>query len=102
MTARVGRFPACFCVTTLFAQPAGPPAFEVASTKPSLDPPGSVVGIFETKGRIRAKNVTLKRCIRGVTVPAGDHDLILMLQTLLADRFKLVLTGNRGLFPATG
>jgi uncharacterized protein (TIGR03435 family) len=75
------------------------------------------VGIFESKGRISAKNVTLKRCVRGAynvaepqiiggpkwvdqdryyieakaTVPAGDHDLMLMLQTLLADRFKLVL-----------
>ena len=75
------------------------------------------MGIFESKGRISAKNVTLKRCVRGAydlpepqiiggpkwvdqdryyieakaTVPAGDHELMLMLQTLLADRFKLVL-----------
>jgi uncharacterized protein (TIGR03435 family) len=75
------------------------------------------VGIFESKGRISAKNVTLRRCVRGAynvpepqiiggpkwvnqdryhieakaTVPAGDHELMLMLKTLLADRFKLVL-----------
>ncbi len=92
-------------------------AFEVASIKPSQEPPGSVVGISESKGRIIAKNVTLKRCVRGAydvpepqiiggpkwadqdrytieakaSVPAGDHDLMLMLQTLLAERFKLVL-----------
>lgn len=75
-----------------------------------------MVGIFESKGRINAKNVTLKRRIRGAydvpepqiiggpkwvdqdrydieataTVPAGDHDLMRMLQTLLSERFKLV------------
>jgi uncharacterized protein (TIGR03435 family) len=78
---------------------------------------GESSGIFESKGRISAKNVTLKRCIRGAynipqpqilggpkwvdqdryyieakaTVPAGDSELMLMLQTLLAERFKLVL-----------
>jgi uncharacterized protein (TIGR03435 family) len=75
-----------------------------------------IAGIFESKGRISAKNVTLKRCVRGAYdiaesqivggpkwfnedryyieakagVPAGDHDLMLMLQTPLAERFKLV------------
>jgi uncharacterized protein (TIGR03435 family) len=101
----------------VFAQQvASPPAFEAASIRPSLDPPGSVVGIFESKGRISAKNVTLKRCIRGAydvpepqiiggpkwadqdrydidakaAAPAGGHELMLMLQTLLSERFKLV------------
>jgi uncharacterized protein (TIGR03435 family) len=92
------------------------PAFEVASIKPSPDPPGSTTGIFESKGSINAKNVTLKRCMRGAygieesqivggpkwagedryyieakaATPAGDHDLMLMLQTLLSERFRLV------------
>jgi bla regulator protein blaR1 len=88
----------------------------VASVKPSQEPPGSASGIFESKAGINAKNVTLTRCIRGAygveesrivggprwvnedrfhieattAVPTDDHDLMLMLQTLLSDRFKLV------------
>ena len=107
----------CFCVAVFAQETPGLPAFEVASIKPSLDPPGSASGIVETNGRINAKNVTLRRCVRGAynvpesqivggpkwvdqdryyieakaAQPAGDHDLMLMLQTLLADRFKLVL-----------
>src|SRR6516225_67625 len=114
-----------FCAILFAQQAAAPPAFEVASIKPSLDPPGSVVGIFESKGRINAKNVTLKRCVRGAydipepqvvggpkwadqdryyieakaAVPAGDHELMLMLQTLLADRFKLVLHREQRAIP---
>jgi uncharacterized protein (TIGR03435 family) len=105
-----------FCAAVPAQQSAVPPAFEVASIRPSPDPPGSPAGILESKGRISAKNVTLKRCVRGAYdieesqivggpkwvnedryyieakagVPAGDHDLMLMLQTLLAERFKLV------------
>jgi uncharacterized protein (TIGR03435 family) len=115
-TKRIGGVLVSLCVTLFAQSPAVPSAFEVASIKPSLDPPGSVVGIFESKGRISAKNVTLKRCMRGAynipepqiiggprwadqdrydieakaTVPAGDRELMLMLQALLADRFKLV------------
>src|SRR6266446_6344177 len=116
-TVRIGGVLVSFCIT-LFAQQAPiPSAFEVASIKPSPDAPGSLSGIFESKGRISAKNVTLKRCVRGAynvpepqimggpkwvdqdryyieakaAVPAGDHELMLMLQTLLADRFKLAL-----------
>jgi len=114
---RIGGVLVLVCATVLAQQAAGPPAFEAASIKPSLDPPGSVVGIFESKGRISAKNVTLKRCVRGAynvpepqivggpkwvdqdrfyieakaAAPAGGHELMLMLQTLLADRFKLVI-----------
>jgi uncharacterized protein (TIGR03435 family) len=84
-----------------------------------------VAGIFESKGRISAKNVTLKRCVRGAydipepqivggpkwvdqdryyieakaAGPAGDHELMLMLQTLLADRFKLVLHREQRAMP---
>jgi uncharacterized protein (TIGR03435 family) len=124
-TVRIGEVLVSFCATLFAQQAAGPPAFEVASIKPSLEPPGSVVGIFESKGRISAKNVTLKRCVRGAydvlepqiiggpkwvdqdryyieakaTVPAGDHELMLMLQTLLADRFKLVLHREQRTIP---
>jgi uncharacterized protein (TIGR03435 family) len=106
-----------FCAALFAQQSTVPQAFEVASIKPSPDPPGSQAGILESKGRISAKNVTLKRCVRGAygieesqimggpkwvnedryyieakaAAPAGDHDLMLMLQTLLADRFKLAL-----------
>ena len=124
-TVRIGGVLASFCATLFAQQAAGPPTFEVASIKPSLEPPGSVVGIFESKGRISAKNVTLKRCVRGAydvpepqivggpqwvdqdryyieakaNVPAGDHELMLMLQTLLADRFKLVLHREQRTIP---
>ena len=124
-TVQIGGILVSFCATLFAQQAAGPLAFEVASIKPSLDPPGSVVGIFESKGRINAKNVTLKRCVRGAydipepqivggpkwvdqdryyieakaAVPAGDHELMLMLQTLLADRFKLVLHREQRAIP---
>ena len=135
-TVRLSGVLASFCATLFAQQAVSPLAFEVASIKPSEDPPGSVSGIFENRGRINAKNVTLKRCVRGAynipepqivggpkwigqdryyieakaAVPANDRELMLMLQTLLADRFKLVLhreqraipgyrlvLGNRGL-----
>jgi uncharacterized protein (TIGR03435 family) len=98
-----------------FGQTAAPPTFEVASIKPSGAEPGSS-GIFEDKGRIHAKNCTLRRCIRGAyNVPetlilggpkwidderydieakapglAGGHEMMIMLQSLLAERFNLV------------
>jgi uncharacterized protein (TIGR03435 family) len=124
-TMRISGVLVSFCATLFAQQAAGPPAFEVASIKPSLDPPGSAVGIFQSKGRISAKNVTLKRYVRGAynvpepqiiggprwadqdrydieakaTGPAGDHELMLMLQTLLADRFKLVLHREQRAIP---
>ena len=99
-----------------FAQPA-PPAFDAASIKPSEEPNGNSSGISTKPGRMEARNVTLRRCIRGaynlpeVQVvggpkwvddlrfnidakapgPAGDDELMLMLQTLLAERFQLKL-----------
>src|ERR1700728_2217002 len=42
-----------------------PPAFEAASIKPSKSEPGSSSGIPTRTGSISARNVTLKRCIRG-------------------------------------
>src|ERR1700722_3142542 len=90
-------------------------SFEAASIKPTLAAPRSTAGIQETTGRIAGTNVTLKRCIRGAydipktlifggpkwvdeerydieavaAGPAGGHDLMAMLQSLLADRFQL-------------
>ena len=100
---------------SVFAQ-TGALTFEAASIKPS-DRVGGVVGITTLRGRIVAENVTLKRCIRGAydvqepqilggpkwvdedryfieakaARPVGGHDLMLMLQALLAERFKLVV-----------
>jgi uncharacterized protein (TIGR03435 family) len=92
-----------------------PPAFEVASIKPSAE--GQVgSGITIDTGRIAGRNVTLKRCMRGAYNipeaqifggpkwvadarydidakaggPAGNQELMAMLQQLLAERFKLV------------
>ena len=98
-----------------FGQAVPAPAFEAASIKPSQDPPGSSSGITTSTGRISARNVTLKRCVRGAygveeprilggpkwvdearydieakaAGPAGDHELMMMLQSLLTERFKL-------------
>jgi uncharacterized protein (TIGR03435 family) len=95
------------------------PRFEAASIRPSG--PDEVAagwsGWETTSGLVRCTNVTLKRCIVGAHVvgpervlggpawidtdhfditarasqPIGDKALMLMLQTLLAERFKLVL-----------
>src|ERR1039457_2119122 len=92
------------------------PAFEVASIKPSTAEPGSGSGIATGIGRLTGRNVTLKRCMRSAynvpesqvfggpkwidedrydidamaAGPAGDRDMMPMLETLLAERFKLV------------
>jgi uncharacterized protein (TIGR03435 family) len=100
---------------TMITAAQNPPlAFEVASVKPSkVDDSSS--GIKSGNGRIYGYNVTLKRCIIGAygvrsrqiiggpdwldsdrfeiiakaEEPVGDRVLSNMLQTLLADRFKL-------------
>jgi uncharacterized protein (TIGR03435 family) len=100
-----------------FGQAPPVPTFEVASIKPSKAEPGSDSGISSKQGRISAQRVTLRRCIRGAynvpetlvvggpkwvdderydieakaAGPAGDPELMLMLRSLLAERFKLVL-----------
>jgi uncharacterized protein (TIGR03435 family) len=100
----------------VFAQTPDIPRFEVAAIKPSPVDDGWS-GIQSGNGRIFARNVTLKRCITGayevagnrvfggppwldterfeITAKAaqglGDHELMLALQTLLADRFKLAI-----------
>jgi uncharacterized protein (TIGR03435 family) len=104
-------------ISTSFGQTAAPPAFDVASIKPSTAEPATGSGIDTDTGKIAGRYVTLKRCIRGAydipeaqifggpkwaeeerydidaksAGPAGGHDLMAMLQTLLADRFKLVI-----------
>ena len=101
-------------IVPILAQTA--PAFEVASVKPTAAEPGSSSGVATGKGRVTGRNVTLKRCIRSAydvpesqvfggpkwvdedrydidakaAGPAGDHDMMPMLRTLLAERFKLV------------
>jgi uncharacterized protein (TIGR03435 family) len=104
------------CISALYGQAAVGPQFEVASIKPSSADPRSS-GINTGNGRLTASNVTLKRCIMGAYAvgpnqvlggpdwldsdrfeiaakaeqPVGDHLLMTILQTLLAERFKLVL-----------
>jgi uncharacterized protein (TIGR03435 family) len=89
----------------------------VASIKPTTAEPGSTSGITTENGRISARNVTLKRCVRGAyevpeslvfggpkwvdderydieakaAGPATDRELMAMLQSLLAERFNLAL-----------
>jgi uncharacterized protein (TIGR03435 family) len=96
-------------------------SFEAASIKPSLSAPGSTSSIQTEPGRIMGRNVTLRRCVRGAydvpetlvgggpkwadedrydidataAGPANDANLMIMLQSLLADRFQLVIHRER-------
>jgi uncharacterized protein (TIGR03435 family) len=101
----------------IYAQTPVALRFEVASVKPANADPSSS-GVKTGHGRLEAKNVTLKRCIMGAygvgphqisggpdwldserfeilakadTATDDDTVLMLMLQHLLAERFKLVL-----------
>jgi len=114
-TKVVGAF-VLACVCSVFAQtPVSNPTFEVASIKPTKLPEGSATWDSSPAGSLRMENQTLKACIRiafGVkddqisggpiwlesdrynidakaAGPAEDPQLMLMLQALLADRFKL-------------
>ena len=101
----------------LCAQTASVSQFEVASVKPTRSASNYDSGLRTRRGRLDAYNVTLKRCIMGAygvgphqvsggpvwldsdrfeiltkaEQPAGDAEMMLMLQRLLADRFKLTL-----------
>lgn len=92
-----------------------PPAFEVASIKPSTAPPGSASGVNSDIGRMSARNVTVRGCVKSAYgipearilggpkwvdeerydidakagSPAGDDALMAMLQQLLTERFHL-------------
>src|SRR5437016_4048309 len=101
--------------------------FEVASIKPSMADSANSSGIKTGHGRLTASNVTLKRCIMGAygvgpsQISGGpdwldsdrfeisakadqpindDTVLMVMLQGLLAERFKLVLHRETRTLPA--
>jgi uncharacterized protein (TIGR03435 family) len=107
-----------FVSAAIYGQPASPKRFEVAAVKPSDADPSSTSGIGTKRGRLNANNVTLKRCIMGAyhmgrnqiiggpdwldadrfeivaksdQPTDGDAELMAMLQTLMAERFKLAL-----------
>lgn len=106
---------------------AGAQSFEVASIKPAKSDLHSSSGIKTGNGSLNAVNVTLKRCIMGaysvgphqiiggpdwldsdhydITAKADqpvndDAKLMVMLQSLLAERFKLVLHRDTRTLPA--
>lgn len=96
--------------------------FEVAAIKPSRGDISFSSGLTTSKGRLTATNVTLKRCIMGafgvgpnqiaggpewlesdrydITAKAelptvSDAELMEMMQTLMADRFKLAIRRDK-------
>jgi uncharacterized protein (TIGR03435 family) len=102
------------------------PRFEVASIKPSADDSGHS-GMHTDQGRLTGENVTLRRCIQSAysigpnlifggpdwldkdhfqidakagSLPDGGGDLMAMLQTLLAERFRLGLHRETRPLPA--
>lgn len=103
---------------TLYGQSTAAQQFEVASVKPSTSSSNSSSGIRTGHGRLDARNVTLKRCIMGA-YGVGPHQisggpdwldserfeilaqaeqpidddgvLMVMLQGVLAERFKLAI-----------
>jgi uncharacterized protein (TIGR03435 family) len=107
------------CVSgALYGQSAATPGFEVASVKPTAaDQRNGNSGGHSGSGRLTMTNVTLKRYIMGAygvgpnqilggpdwldsdrydivakaDQPVGDGILMTMLQTLLAERFKLAI-----------
>ena len=114
------------CVAgAVHGQPAAP-RFEVASVRPVSPAPGSSSGIGTGHGRLTANNVTLKRCVIGAygrgpneifggpewldsdrfeiiakaEEPVGDAALMAMLQTLLAELFKLAVHRETRTIPA--
>lgn len=112
----------------LCCQNADVPRFEVASIKPSNpDQLNAPSGIRTGHGRIAGNNVTLKRCIMGAyglgphliaggpdwldsdrfeivakseQPDDGDAELMQMLRTLMAERFKLAVHRETRTMPA--
>lgn len=108
---------AFFVSGMIWAQSGVPLRFEVASVKPSPNQPSGSGGGKSGHGRLTMTNLTLKRCIMGAyglgpnliaggpewldtdrfeivaksEQSAGDSVLMKMLQTLLAERFKLTV-----------
>jgi uncharacterized protein (TIGR03435 family) len=115
MIRTIAALAVCFSGAT-YGQPANDQRFEVASIRPSNANSNSS-GVNTGNGRLTANNVTLKRCIMGAygvgpnqvlggpdwldadrfdiaakaDDPVGDRNLMTMLQTLLAERFRLAL-----------
>ena len=113
-------------VALTFGQNAPPPAFEVASIKPTAADLGSGSGVTTKTGHTIGTNVTLKRLMRSAygipeaqvfggpkwadeerydiaakaPGPAGDHEMSVMLQQLLVERFKLVFHRETRPLPA--
>jgi uncharacterized protein (TIGR03435 family) len=111
----------------LFGQPAAPtPAFDVVSVKPAPPPTGNNlrVSMGGDAGRVNFSNVTLKNVMTRAysvkphqisgpdwldserydivaTIPAGAprEQIPMMLQTLLADRFKLAIRREQKVMP---
>ncbi len=109
---------AVFGSVVVYGQSSVTQRFEVASVRPtSADQSNSSSGGHSGRGRLTMNNVTLKRCIMGAfgvgpnqilggpswidsdhyeivakaEQPVGDGILTAMLQTLLAERFKLAI-----------
>ena len=117
---------ALWIAAAVSGQSAIAPRFEVASIRPIDADPNSSSGIETGHGRVAANNVTLKRCIIGAfglgpnqilggpdwldsdrfeiiakaEQPVGDAALMVMLQTLLAERFKLAVHRETRTIPA--
>jgi bla regulator protein BlaR1 len=108
-------------------QAAEPAGFDVESVKPSAAGVGAMSGFMDRAGEVYGQNVTLKRSIMGAyglgpnrivglpdwadserfeivgkTSPAvgSDRELMVLLQGLLADRFKLVTHVEERTLPA--
>ncbi len=105
------------CVVTLHAQAPGAPAFEVASIRENVSTSDNASVRAQPGGRVSVTNNSLRNIIRNaynvqnyqiiggpdwintarwdITAKAPDDapppQLLLMLRTLLADRFKLVI-----------
>ncbi len=114
MVRAIASLAACFS-GLVYGQSPGAQRFEIASVKPSNIDPG-YSGIKTGHGRLDANNVTLQRCIMGA-YGVGPHEIVggpdwleserfeinakadrptnddavlmMMLQSLLAERFKL-------------
>jgi uncharacterized protein (TIGR03435 family) len=108
----------CSCIALCWAIAYGQPRFEVASVKPSISGSTNSGGVRTGNGRLTVDNETLKRCIYNAygvgpnqvvggpdwlstdrfyieakpEQPVKDDSVMMaMVQTLLAERFKLVV-----------
>ena len=82
----------CFA-GTLRGQSAGAERSEVVSVKPSNAGPSSVSGIGTGHGRLKANNVTLKRCIMGA-YGVAPNQIVGGPEWLDSDRFEVLARLN--------